>query len=189
MWYSDETSYGFTDMTSSLAQLTSVGGNIENLIPMIEGIANATAFAGKGAAEFSRAIFNLNQSYSAGYLQMMDWRSLELAGVASKQLKQTLIDTAVELGKIKEGQIDIATFSSTLKDKWADTEVMEKGFGKFAQLTEEAYKLVQSGEYDTTAEAIEALSGKYDEIAEKSFKAAYEAKTFRQLKMPLVLVG
>ena len=68
MWYSDETSYGFTDMTQSLAQLTSAGGNIDNLIPMIEGIANATAFAGKGASEFSRAIYNLNQSYSAGYL-------------------------------------------------------------------------------------------------------------------------
>ena len=30
MWYSDETSYGFTDMTSSLAQLTAAGGDIEN---------------------------------------------------------------------------------------------------------------------------------------------------------------
>ena len=81
MWYSDETSYGFTDMTASLAQLTSAGGNIDNLIPMIEGIANATAFAGKGAAEFSRAIYNLNQSYSSGYMQYMEWKSLVLAGL------------------------------------------------------------------------------------------------------------
>ena len=66
MWFSDETSYSFSDMTSSLAQLTSAGGDIDKLIPMIEGIANATAFAGKGTAEFSRAIYNLNQSYSAG---------------------------------------------------------------------------------------------------------------------------
>ena len=57
MWYSDQTSYSFTDMTSSLAQLTSAGGDIEKLIPMIEGIANATAFAGKGTAEFSRVIY------------------------------------------------------------------------------------------------------------------------------------
>ena len=48
MWFSDETSYSFSDMTSSLAQLTSAGGDIDKLIPMIEGIANATAFAGKG---------------------------------------------------------------------------------------------------------------------------------------------
>ena len=56
MWFSDETSYSFSDMTSSLAQLTSAGGDIDKLIPMIEGIANATAFGGKGTAEFSRAI-------------------------------------------------------------------------------------------------------------------------------------
>ena len=53
MWFSDETSYGFTDMTAALAQMTSSGGKIEKLIPMITGVANATAYAGKGAAEFS----------------------------------------------------------------------------------------------------------------------------------------
>ena len=180
MWYSDETSYGFTDMTASLAQLTSAGGNIDNLIPMIEGIANATAFAGKGAAEFSRAIYNLNQSYSAGYLQYMDWKSLDLAGVSSKQLKQTLIDTAVELGKIQKGQITLENFASTLSDKWADTEVMEKGFAKFAGLTEAAYKAVNAGEYNTATEAIEALASGYDEVAVKAFKSAQEAKSFRE---------
>ena len=180
MWYSDETSYGFTDMTASLAQLTSAGGNIDNLIPMIEGIANATAFAGKGAAEFSRAIYNLNQSYSAGYLQYMDWKSLDLAGISSKQLKQTLIDTAVELGKISEGQVNLSNFTETLKDKWADTEVMEKAFGKFSALTEAAYKAVEAGEFDTASEAIDALSGSYDEVAVKAFRSAQEAKSFTE---------
>lgn len=180
MWYSNETSYGFTDMTASLAQLTSAGGNIDNLIPMIEGIANATAFAGKGAAEFSRAIYNLNQSYSAGYLQYMDWKSLDLAGVSSKQLKQTLIDTAVELGKIQEGQITLENFASTLSDKWADTEVMEKAFSKFAGLTEAAYKAVNAGEYKTATKAIEGLASGYDEVAVKAFKSAQEAKSFKE---------
>ena len=180
MWYSDETSYGFTDMTASLAQLTSAGGNIDNLIPMIEGIANATAFAGKGAAEFSRAIYNLNQSYSAGYLQYMDWKSLDLAGVSSKQLKQTLIDTAVELGKIQEGQITLENFASTLSDKWADTEVMEKAFSKFARLTEASYDYVQTHDGATAIDAINELASGYDEVATKAFKSAQEAKSFRE---------
>ena len=180
MWYSDETSYGFTDMTASLAQLTSAGGNIDNLIPMIEGIANATAFAGKGAAEFSRAIYNLNQSYSAGYLQYMDWKSLDLAGVSSKQLKQTLIDTAVELGKIQEGQITLENFASTLSDKWADTEVMEKAFSKFARLTEASYDYVQTNDGATAIDAINELASGYDEVAVKAFKSAQEAKSFRE---------
>lgn len=35
MWYSDETSYDFTDMTKAIAQMTSSGGNIDKLVPMV----------------------------------------------------------------------------------------------------------------------------------------------------------
>lgn len=47
MWYSDETSYSFSEMTSALSQMTAAGGNIDKMIPMIMGIANATADAGQ----------------------------------------------------------------------------------------------------------------------------------------------
>lgn len=180
MWFSDETSYSFNDMTGALAQLTSAGGDVEKLIPMIQGIANATAYAGKGASEFSRSIYNLNQSYSSGHLQYMDWKSLELAGVASKQLKETFIETGIALGKIKEGQVSIGDFGSTLKNGWADTEVMEKAFGKFNEMTERAYEMVQSGEVETASEAYEILSKQYDGISITAAKAAQEAKTFRE---------
>lgn len=180
MWFSDETSYGFTDMTAALAQMTSSGGDVKKLIPLITGVANATAFAGKGASEFSRAMYNLNQSYGAGHLQLMDWKSLELAGIAGKDLKQVFIDTAVAMGKLKEGEVTLGTFSESLSKKWADTEVMEAAFGKFSELSQEAYKLVEAGEYDTASEAIEALSGKYGELAEKAFKSAQEAKSFTE---------
>lgn len=180
MWFSDETSYGFTDMTQSLGQLTSSGADIEKIIPMITGVANATAYAGKGAAEFSRVIYNLNQSYGAGYLQLTDWKSIELAGVASAQLKQELIDTGVALGKINEGEVTLANFTTTLADKWADTEVMEAAFGKFSEFSDAAYDLVQSGAVDTASEAIAQLSGKYGELGEKAFKSAQEAKTFTE---------
>lgn len=181
MWFSDETSYAFTDMTSSLAQLASSGANVDKIIPMITGIANATAYAGKGSSEFSRAIYNLNQSYGAGYLQLMDWKSLELAGVASKQLKQELISAAEALGKIKKGEITIENFSSSLSKKWATTEVMEKAFGKFSEFSDAVYNLVQTdGSIDTAADAIEKLAGKYDSVAEAAFKSAQEAKSFQE---------
>jgi len=180
MWFADETSYSFADMTAALAQMTSSGGDVENLLPLITGVANATAYAGKGANEFSRAMYNLNQSYSSGYLQYMDWKSLELAGIASKELKQIFIDTGVAMGKIAEGEVTIANFGTTLQKKWADTSVMEAAFGKFSELSEEAYRLVKAGEYDTAAEAIEALSGQYSDVAEKAFKAAQQAKTFTE---------
>lgn len=187
MWFSDETSYGFTDMTSALAQMTASGGDVEKLIPMIQGIANATAFAGKGAAEFSRVMYNLNQSYSAGYLSLMDWKSVELAGASSKELKNILIDTAKQVGTLnKEGKtaagtlVDISTFSSTLADKWATTEVMEKAFGYFNEMTEMAYKMVQAGEVETASEAYEILASKYDTVSLRAAKAAQEAKSFSE---------
>ena len=179
MWYSDQTSYGFTDMTSALAQMTSAGGDIEKIIPLIMGVANATAFAGKGAAEFSRVMYNLNQSYSLGYLQSLDWKSLEFAGAASKQLKQTLIDVGRELGKIGD-EVTVDNFMTTLATRWADKEVMEKAFGRFAVFTQAVKDAVDRGEYETAEEAIAALSDKYEELGVKAFTAAQEAKSFSE---------
>lgn len=180
MWYSDETSYGFTDMTASLGQLTAAGGDIDKLIPMIMGIANATAYAGKGASEFSRVIYNLNQSYSTGHLTLMDWKSVELAGVATAELKKQLIATGVELGKIKEGEVTVGSFSSSLADKWADKEVMETAFGKLAEFTQAVKKMVDANPGMQASQAIEALADQYDEVTVKAFKAAQEAKSFSE---------
>lgn len=180
MWFSDETSYSFTDMTQSLGQLTASGGDIEKVIPMIMGMANATAYAGKGASEFSRVIYNLNQSYSQGYLSLMDWKSVELAGVATAELKKQIIETGVALGKIKEGDATVGTFSSTLSKKWADKEVMETAFGKFAEFSEAVKKMVDANPGMLASQAIDALADKYDEVTVKAFKAAQEAKSFSE---------
>lgn len=204
MWFSDETSYSFTDMTGALAQMTSTGGDIKKLVPMITGIANAVAFAGKGAGEFSRAIFNLNQSYGGGFLTLMDWRSLQGAGVNSKQLTEELIRAGEELNKIKKGSVTIGTFNDTLKDKWADTEVMELAFSRFSTMSQLVaaaekqgyYYLERDGEiikeeYDTASKAIDDFAegaalayndvGKsYEELGIKAFRSAQEAKKFSE---------
>lgn len=187
MWFSDETSYGFTDMTSALAQMTASGGDVEKLIPMIQGVANSVAFAGKGASEFSRVMYNLNQSYSAGYLSLMDWKSVELAGASSKELKNVLIDVAKQVGTIdKDGKtaaghlVDISTFSQTLSDKWASAEVMEQAFGYFNEMSKMAYDMVQSGQVETASEAYAILAEKYDTVSLRAAKAAQEAKSFSE---------
>ena len=191
MWFSDETSYSFTEMTSALGTMTSSGGDINKLIPMIEGMAAATSFAGKGAAEFSRLIYNLNQSYGQGYLSLIDWKSIALANVDSEQLKQTIIDTAVALGTLKKDSkgvirttkktvVTVANMASTLNEKWATREVMEQAFGQFGAVFQDAYELIQSGQFDTAADAIASLAGKYDDVYYNAAKAAQEAKTFTE---------
>ena len=191
MWFSDETSYSFTEMTSALGTMASSGGDINKLIPMIEGMAAATSFAGKGAAEFSRLIYNLNQSYGQGYLSLIDWKSIALANVDSEQLKQTIIDTAVALGTLKKDSkgvirttkktvVTAANMASTLNEKWATREVMEQAFGQFGAVFQDAYELVKSGQFDTAADAIASLAGKYDDVYYNAAKAAQEAKTFTE---------
>lgn len=180
MWYSDETSYSFSEMTSALSQMTAAGGKIDKMIPMIMGIANATADAGKMGFAFQSTIRNLTQSYSAGHLQLQDWKSLNLMGTATKALKQELIDTAVELGVIKEGEVTIASFESSLQKKWANTKVMEKTFAKYASMMEAAYELTQKNPGMTSSEALEQLKGQYGELAERAALAAQQATSFGQ---------
>jgi hypothetical protein len=180
MWYSDETSYSFSEMTSALSQMTAAGGNIDKMIPMIMGIANATADAAKTGFAFQSTIRNLTQSYSAGHLQLQDWKSLNLMGTATKALKQELIDTAVELGTLKKGEVTIGTFESSLSKKWANTKVMEKTFEKYASMMEAAYEMTQKNKGMTSSEALEKLSGQYGELAERAALAAQQATSFGQ---------
>lgn len=179
-WFSDETSYSFTEMTSALSSMTATGADIEKVIPMIWGIAEATAYAGKTGTEFKHVIRNIGQSYSGGYLSLIDWKSVQLQQVNSKQLVETLIAAGEELGTIKKGQVTLENFTSTLKDKWANTSVMELAFGRWAEMMNDAYKLVNSGKFDNAYDAIDSLSGRYDEYVENATKAAQTAKSFTE---------
>lgn len=180
MWYSDETSFGFTDMTSALSTMVASGGDIDKLIPMIMGMGNATAYAGKSAAEFSRVIFNLNQSYSQGFLSTMDWRSVQQAGAASKKLQEMLISAAEQVGTIQKGQYGITDFASLLTKKAITSEAMEIAFKNFADFTMEVKKAVDNGTYENATEAIEKMSNSYDEFSVTAFTSAQQAKSFSE---------
>lgn len=183
MWFSDETSFSFSDMTTALATMTASGADIDTIIPTIMGIAEATAYAGKTSSEFGRVIYNLTQSYSQGYLNAMDWKSVALAGVNSKQLIESLIAAGEEVGTIKKGQVTVENFTGSLSDlKWANTKVMEKAFSKWSSMMIDAYELVNgdNAEFDTAAEAIESLSGQYEQYIEDATVAAQSAKSFAE---------
>lgn len=185
MWFSDETSYGFTDMTQALATMVSSGGDIDKIVPMIEGMANATAFAGKGASEFNRVIYNLNQSYSQGFLSYMDWKSVQQAGASSKQLVETLIEAGEKAGTIKKGEVTVDNFTDTLSKKWATREVMENAFGYFDEMTQKAYEMIgtlddRGNKIETASQAYDILSKKYDGVSVNAAKAAQEAKSFTE---------
>lgn len=74
----------------------------------------------------------------------------------------------------------VGTFSSTLSTKWADKEVMETAFGKFAEFSEAVKKMVDANPGMLASQAIDALADQYDEVTVKAFKAAQEAKSFSE---------
>lgn len=92
--YSDKTIYSFADMTSNIGKFTNAGVKLKDAVAAIKGIANEAAVSGANANEASRAMYNFSQALSAGFVKLIDWKSIENANMATKEFKQTLIDVA-----------------------------------------------------------------------------------------------
>ena len=101
-WYSDETSYNFTDMISTLGKFTGAGQELMKSTDAIQGMMNMVAVAGGNAEVGQRVAYNLSQAMGAGSLKMIDWKSLQNANVATVAFKDHLLETASALGVISE---------------------------------------------------------------------------------------
>ena len=160
--YSDQTIYSFSDMTQNIGKFTNAGVKLEDAVLAIKGISNEAAVSGANANEASRAMYNFSQALSAGHVKLIDWKSIELANMATKEFKEQLIQTAVEVGtlstasdgmyKTLKGNTLNATknFNDTLKDEWMTTDVLIKTLGKYADETTEIGKKAFSAAKDVT---------------------------------------
>lgn len=198
-WYTDETSYDFTDMANNIGKFTSAGVDLETATSSMMGIANWAAVSGQQASGAARAMYNISQAMGMGHMGLADWRSIELANMATMEFKQTVLDTAVEMGKLVEldgeyfdASMDLAslsgditgitpeTFRESLKSGWFDKDLMTEVFTKYSEYSDAIYDI--SDAYDTASEAMavfdEAGYNEGMELAEKAFRAAQEAKTF-----------
>lgn len=171
--YADRTIYSFKDMTASIGKFTNAGVKLEDAVMAIKGISNEAAVSGANANEASRAMYNFAQALSAGYVKLIDWKSIENANMATKEFKQELIDSAVSLGTVvKEGDkyrsvttdlngkvselfTSTSMFNDSLSSQWMTTDVLVKTLARYAD--------------ETT------------DIGKKAYAAAQEVKTFSQL--------
>ena len=171
--YADKTIYSFSDMTSSIGKFTNAGVDLDTAVAAIQGISNEAALSGANAQQASHAMYNFAQALSAGYVKLIDWKSIENANMATVDFKQTLIDTAVDLkkltvqgdkyvstttdmnGKVSEAFNATLGFNDSLSAQWMTTDVLTEALGKYADET--------------------------NEIGKKAFQAATEVKTFSQL--------
>ena len=95
--YADKTIYSLRDMTDNVGKFTNAGVKLDVAVDAMKGISNEAALSGASAAEASRAMYNLAQAISMGYVQLIDWKSIENANMATKEFKEQLSQTAVEL--------------------------------------------------------------------------------------------
>lgn len=86
--YSDKTIYSFSDMTQNIGKFTNAGVKLEDAVLAIKGISNEAAVSGANANEASRAMYNFAQALSAGYVKLIDWKSIENANMATVEFKQ-----------------------------------------------------------------------------------------------------
>ena len=188
-WYTDETSYNFTDMVSNIAKFTATGQDLETSVTAMEGIANWAALSGQNAQTASRAMYNISQAMGAGSMKLIDYKSIQNASMDTDEFRQKVLDAAVELGTLKKtandtyqtldgkGVFTKSQFTSELAKGWFDKDVMMKVFNEYSSVVDQLYDYTnETG--TTAAEAIDELGDNLDEFGVKAFKAAQEARTW-----------
>ena len=220
-WFTDETSYSFLDMVSNIGKFTSNQIGLEDSVTAMQGISTWAAISGANVNEAGRAMYNLSQALGTGAVKLIDWKSIENANMATAEFKQTVLDTAVALGKVKEtgdgvyetlagNEVSVSNFNENLKDAWFDKEVLMTVLEQYGMFADKLYEV--QNETDLTAtqllqavdaykagtldlsdilkdtevpaerltELIGELSDDVYDLGWRSFRAAQEAKTFKE---------
>lgn len=191
-WYSDETSYSYTDMTSNIAKFTSSGVDLNTAVTAMIGIGNAAGLAGAKVQDASHAMAGFAKAIGQGYMDRMKWSWIETAQMDTQQFKKSLIEAAVALGTLRsngDGTYSSAAgrnltsldnFEADLASgKWMTAEVMLRALQDYGALTNEIYSIYEAtGGEKTTSEIIEEMGVAAEDLGLKAFKASQEAKTF-----------
>lgn len=181
--YADKTIYNFAQMTENVGKFTNQGLNLETSTNAIKGIANWAAAVGANPQQMSRAMYNISQSLGAGSMQLIDWRSIRFANMATPEVKKLFLEVAKKLnpeqvsqeGTVKFGKkvIDIANdFEGSLKAGWLTNEVMAEAFGIYAKAFNQEELI---NKYGTE------LGQQFYEMGEYAEEAATKVRTFTQL--------
>ncbi len=195
IWFSDETSYDFADMVNNIGKFTSAGVDLDTAVNSMMGISNWAAISGAGVQQAARAMYNLSQSIGMGYVGVTDWRSIELANMATLEFKETAIQAGVAMGQLQQDasgairtlsgmEVTAETMRNTLSDKWFDNDVLNLTLDAYSSFANQLKTYQEdSGQDNATAAIQEMLEyGMIDEssLGYRAFRRAQEATTFTQ---------
>jgi hypothetical protein len=171
-WFTDETSYNFTDMVSTMAKLSASGEkDLSKLLATTEGIALWGAKAGANASTVSRAMYQLTQAVGRGYITYQDWlQSAVNTNMATDEMKKQLI-AAGGAAAIAAGANE--DFNDSLKKGWLTIDIFSDVMSQYTQG-------VSSANYEN-GEFINSQNGAADAttaFSEAAFRNAQECKTW-----------
>lgn len=179
--YADKTIYNFAQMTENVGKFTNQGLGLEESTNAIKGIANWAAAVGANPQQMSRAMYNISQSLGAGSMQLIDWRSIRFANMATPEVKNLFAEVAKrygtvdEQGRVKVGKQLISVmddFEGTLKAGWLTNDVMAEAFAIYANAVSEEELVARYGE---------ELGRQFHEMGVYAEEAATKVRTFSQL--------
>lgn len=194
-WFSDETSYSFTDMVNNISKFTATGEQLEPSVNAMEGIATWAALSGQNATTASRAMYQLAQAMSKGALKYDDYKSIQNANMDTQEFRNKALETAIALGKVKKtakGTYRVLAsgkefsfaemFSSDAlsREKWFDKDIMMGTFQKYSAAVDQIYEYAEANGM-TAAQAMAAMGDSIDEFGLKAFKAAQEARSWHDV--------
>lgn len=194
-WYTDETSYAYTDMTNNIGKFTNAGIELEDAVTAMIGIGNAAGLAGANVQDASHAMAGMAKAIGQGYMDMMTWNWIQTAHMDTVGFKKELIaagEAAGVLKKVGDGAwaafgdtsedalVTVAAFDRTLsKSKWLTSDIMIDTLKKYGATTQKIYDAANADDFETpTSELIDQLGISMDDLGLKAFRASQEAKTF-----------
>lgn len=190
-WFTDETSYTFTDMVSNIGKFTAAGQDLDESVNAMMGIANWAALSGQNASTASRAMYQLSQAMGKGKVTLEDYESIQNANMDTKEFREKALESAIEAGTLyrsitgdyltKSGNsFTVDQFTNFLTaDGWLTSDVLMNTLNKYSNAVNELYDAYSDPENTkTTSELIAEMGDSLDEFGVKAFKAAQEAKTF-----------
>ena len=163
-WFTDETSYNFTEMTNTIGKFTSSGVDLLDAKDAVQGIALWAAESGQNASTASRAMYQLSQAYGTGVIRLQDWMSIEQANMSTAKIQNELIK---EGGKEAEAAVKkFGGFRASLQSGWLTTEKFTTVMKKYSEGISEANW--ENGKF----------TGGVTELSKSAFLAAQEARTW-----------
>ena len=171
--YSDRTIYSFSDMTENIGKFTNAGVGLKDAVAAIKGVSNEAAISGANAQQASHAMYNFAQALSSGYVKLIDWKSIEVANMATQDFKQNLLDTAVALGTVKKQGDMYVTTTTNAKGATSDAFNATKEWNDNLQ-----YQWMTT---DVLVQTLAKYTDESTELGRKAYAAASEFKDANQM--------